>query len=401
MRLIDLYGKYPCLWKTSISEYEDAELKRQAWQEISNQLGAHLSPSFVRSRISSMRYRLNVYKLQMIEYKMSPASGKQPEKLYYIDRFGFLDEASGSQQQQEQEQSDNEQAHDRKKLKEQKSSIASIFKQRMQQQQQQAEQLPSVLQRLSQSDRPSAGIKELPESNFDDYSDFSIASIVKKRTAPQGAMQKSMIRPISDSKLVDRRKQSIGDEMLGATATSALVAQGQNPDIDNMLKQRMHRLGMVELGKESAAESLDSLGDFRSSLINIPSVVKKRMRQQLQIGLTRGWFEEQSSSTKPESHISISTTVTALRAMPGDSVSKTKVAKMSHTPKPARSNDDPMSDEEEFYRLHWALRQQQRSRRSGGKSPLRDLMPQPVPPLLLGLRTTSSSNMESVHDSKV
>ncbi|TDG39424.1 hypothetical protein AWZ03_014154 [Drosophila navojoa] len=399
LRLIDLYSKYPCLWKTTISDYENAALKRQAWQEISNQLGAHLSPSLVRSRISSMRYRLNLYKLQMIEYKMSPASGKKPEKLYYIDRFAFLDEPSGSQPLNENAQSEVDLGQDKKKLKSQKSSIANIFKQRMQQEQEQPVQLPTVLQRLSQSDRSSGGVKEQPESTLDDYSDFSIASIVRHPGPHQSLLAKNRRRVSQDIRLSELRKQVVGDQLVGATAKPAALSPPPHSDIDNMLKKRMHRLGMAEMGKESPADSLDSFTDYRSSLINIPSVVKKRMRQQLQIGMMRAWDDDRSNTNKPDSQMSLPQTSVPLRALPGDSVSKTKVSKHQRTPRPVASSAEQLSDEEDFYRLHWSLRQQQRSRRSGGKSSLnRDQLPQPVPPLLLGSCTTSSSNMESVHE---
>ncbi|XP_064536865.1 uncharacterized protein LOC135427331 [Drosophila montana] len=405
IRLIELYGQHPCLWKTSLSEYEDAELKRQAWQDISGQLGAHLTPSFVRSRISSMRYRLNVYKLQMLEYKMSPASGKQPEKLYYIDKFAFLDEASSSQQQH---QSDAEQADDGTDLDASKSdlSIASIFKQRMQRQQQQTEQLPQVLQRLSQSDR-SEGAKDMSPGNLDDFAEFSIASVVKKRMQQSLQTQNRIIPKVPDSLLNARRllqkvqnKQSVGDHVHGATGNPKQNTQAQNQDIDSMLKQRMHRLGLAEQGRESAG-SLESFADFRGSLVNIPSVVKKRMRQQLPMGMARNMepekFTPKSFLQKPESVLTIPPTSATLRAQPGDSVSTTKVSKHPGQPKPSDS-EDQMSDEEEFYRLHWSVRQQQRSHRPAGMATNRDLIPQPVPPLLLGMRTTS--NMESAHDTK-
>lgn len=397
LRLIDLYGKYPCLWKTTISDYENAALKRQAWQEISNQLGPHLSPSFVRSRISSMRYRLNVYKLQMIEYKMSPSSGKQPEKLYFIDRFHFLDEPSGSQPTNDRALSESDLGQDKRRLKSQKSSIANIFKQRMQQQQEQPVELPSVLQRLSQSDRTSAGVREQPESTLDDYSDFSIASIVRHRAPHHSILAKTRMRAGPDVRLSDLRKQVIGDQLAAAAGKPSPLAIAPHPDFDNMLKKRMHRLGMAEMGKESPADSLDSFVDYRSSLINIPSVVKKRMRAQLQIGISRAWDDDKSNSNKPDSQISLPQPSAPLRALPGDSVSKTKVSKHLRPPKPVIGSEEQLSDEEDFYRLHWSLRQQQRSRRSAGKSSTRDQLPQPVPPLLLGRCTTSSSNMESVH----
>ncbi|XP_030566091.1 uncharacterized protein LOC115766339 [Drosophila novamexicana] len=409
LRLIELYCQHPCLWKTSLSEYEDAELKRQAWQDISNQLGAHLTPSFVRSRISSMRYRLNVYKLQMLEFKMSPASGKQPEKLYYIDKFAFLDEASSSQQQQELQQlSEAEQAHDRTDLGARNSdlSISSIFKQRMQRQQQQAEQLPQVLQRLSQSGR-SEGAEDMSPGNLDDFADFSIASVVKKRMQQSLQPQIRSIPKVPDSLLNARRlikkaqnKQPVGDHVHGATGKPNQNAKAQNMDIDSMLKQRMHRLGLAEQGRDSVG-SLDSFADLRGSLVNIPSVVKKRMRQQLPIGVPRNMelekFTPKSFLQKPESMLTIPPNSATLRAQPGDSVSTTKVSKQPGQPKPSDS-EDQMSDEEEFYRLHWSVRQQQRSRRPPGMVSNRDLIPQPVPPLLLGMRSTT--NMESANDTK-
>lgn len=91
LRLVDLYGGQSCLWNTSLPEHEDVELKRGAWEKIAKELGSHLTAAFVRSRVHSMRHQLNVYKLQMIEYQMTPGIGKAPEKPYYVDRFAFLD----------------------------------------------------------------------------------------------------------------------------------------------------------------------------------------------------------------------------------------------------------------------------------------------------------------------
>ncbi|XP_022234146.2 uncharacterized protein LOC111082271 [Drosophila obscura] len=91
LRLADLYGQHACLWNTSLAEYQNVELKRQAWDTIAGELGSHLNVAFVRSRISSMRHQLNVYKLQMIEYKMCPGLGQEPEKPYHLDAFAFLD----------------------------------------------------------------------------------------------------------------------------------------------------------------------------------------------------------------------------------------------------------------------------------------------------------------------
>lgn len=91
LRLVDLYGQQSCLWNTSLPEHEDVELKRGAWEKMAKELGSHLTAAFVRSRVHSMRHQLNVYKLQMIEYQMTPGIGKEPDKPYYVDRFAFLD----------------------------------------------------------------------------------------------------------------------------------------------------------------------------------------------------------------------------------------------------------------------------------------------------------------------
>jgi len=86
LRLVDLYKEQPCLWNTSLPGHKDADLKRSAWEKIASQLGGHLSAEFVRCRVRSMRYHLNVYKLQMIEYQMTSGRGKPPEKPFYVDR---------------------------------------------------------------------------------------------------------------------------------------------------------------------------------------------------------------------------------------------------------------------------------------------------------------------------
>ncbi|KMY87112.1 uncharacterized protein LOC27206336 [Drosophila simulans] len=91
LRLVDLYREHPCLWKISLPAYKDTDIKRSSWEKIASQLGSHLTAEFVRCRMRSMRYHLNVYKLEMIEYQMTSGKGKPPEKLYYIDRFAFLE----------------------------------------------------------------------------------------------------------------------------------------------------------------------------------------------------------------------------------------------------------------------------------------------------------------------
>ncbi|XP_017113001.1 uncharacterized protein LOC108136403 [Drosophila elegans] len=91
LRLVNLYKGQPCLWNTSLPEHLDAELKRSAWEKIAAQMGSHLTPEFVRCRVRNMRYHLNVYKLQKIEYDMAPGVGKEPKKPFYFDLFAFLD----------------------------------------------------------------------------------------------------------------------------------------------------------------------------------------------------------------------------------------------------------------------------------------------------------------------
>ncbi|EDX18313.1 GD15621 [Drosophila simulans] len=63
LRLVDLYREHPCLWKISLPAYKDTDIKRSSWEKIASQLGSHLTAEF----------------------------GKPPEKLYYIDRFAFLE----------------------------------------------------------------------------------------------------------------------------------------------------------------------------------------------------------------------------------------------------------------------------------------------------------------------
>ncbi|XP_043659832.1 uncharacterized protein LOC122624386 [Drosophila teissieri] len=102
LRLVDLYREQPCLWKTSLPAYKDADMKRTSWQQIASQLGSHLSAEFIRCRMRHMRYQLNVYKLQMIEHQMTSGGGKPPEKPYYIDRFDFLEAEDAAEQPADQ-----------------------------------------------------------------------------------------------------------------------------------------------------------------------------------------------------------------------------------------------------------------------------------------------------------
>ncbi|KAH8368381.1 hypothetical protein KR084_010668 [Drosophila pseudotakahashii] len=105
LRLVDLYKAEPCLWNTRLPEHKDAELKRYAWEKIAAQLGSHLSAEFVRCRMRSMRYHLNVYNLQMIEYRMSPPSAteREPEKPFYHERFAFLETTNDTNDQKDSE----------------------------------------------------------------------------------------------------------------------------------------------------------------------------------------------------------------------------------------------------------------------------------------------------------
>nr|NP_728194.1 uncharacterized protein Dmel_CG12609 [Drosophila melanogaster]AAF48878.1 uncharacterized protein Dmel_CG12609 [Drosophila melanogaster] len=105
LRLVDLYREQPCLWKITLPAYKDADMKRSSWEKIASQLGSHLSAEFIRCRMRNMRYQLNVYKLQMIEYQMTSGKGKPPEKPYYVDRFAFLEQEDGA------EESDNQQSN--------------------------------------------------------------------------------------------------------------------------------------------------------------------------------------------------------------------------------------------------------------------------------------------------
>ncbi|XP_034655022.1 putative uncharacterized protein DDB_G0271982 [Drosophila subobscura] len=91
IRLAELYGQHECLWNTTLAEYHNVQLKMQAWEAIASMLGSHLTAGFVRNRISALRHQLNVYKLQMIEYKMCPGEGTEPEKPYHLEAFAYLD----------------------------------------------------------------------------------------------------------------------------------------------------------------------------------------------------------------------------------------------------------------------------------------------------------------------
>ncbi|XP_017015417.2 uncharacterized protein [Drosophila takahashii] len=107
LRLVELYKAEPCLWNTSLPEHKDPEQKRYAWEKIAAQLGSHMSAEFVRCRMRSMRYHLNVYNLQMIEYQMAPpsATDKPPEKPFYHESFAFLETATSNSDNSDQKDS--------------------------------------------------------------------------------------------------------------------------------------------------------------------------------------------------------------------------------------------------------------------------------------------------------
>ncbi|KAM8718858.1 hypothetical protein ACLKA7_001550 [Drosophila subpalustris] len=413
LRLIDLYQQHECLWNTSLKEYQDVELKRQAWADIASKLGSHLSASFVRSRISSLRYRLNVYKLQMLEFKMSPSSGKQPEKHYYIDKFAFLDSIIHSQEQEQNHLS--EIYRDSRELSPNSTlSIASIFKQRMQEQ----DRMPNVLQRLSVNGRD----QETGNFKLDDFSDLSIASVVKKRMhqLPLLNMQSKsdkntkMVLPkfreslLNASLLLQQtlHKKQTANESVGVPAKPTQRSKTFNLEIDDMLKKRMHRLSLIEEGKDSPHNSLDDVSECRDPGLNIPSVIKKRMRQQFSLGPQRGLAPVKISSknfpTFSESMLNVPQAPSALRALPGDSVSKTKVTKYSEQPNSIELQESKeQSDDDELYRLHWSVRQQNRTRRPALMAPNHDIRLQPLPPsFLLGTRSELDTNMESALKAK-
>ncbi|XP_034106642.1 uncharacterized protein LOC117569542 [Drosophila albomicans] len=329
LRMIDLYAQQPCLWNTTLCEYQNAELKREAWEDITRHLGSHLNASFVRNRIQSMRYRLNVYKLQLLEYKMSPETAKMPEKLYFMDKFDFLDSIlSLDDEQSPPEKSESETSDVRSSL-----SISSICEQRVQQEQL---KLPQLVQRLK------AASQQLPETS---------------------------------------------------------------PVLDVSLRSHLQRLSLVEQGKELTSDN---------SLLHIPSVVRKRLQQQLSQAEpeqkmnteveveTETEAEAEKSSSKANVSL-LSIPQTSLRAKPGDSISKTRVSKL---PKQSKKMElleaQQLSDDEDLYRLHWSVRREQSSRRAVALPPNHELHPsQAMPPLLFGTSLPrSSTKSRSTYNAK-
>lgn len=365
-RLIDLYAQHECLWNTSLREHSDVEQKRQAWEDISQKLGPHMKASFVRSRIANMRYRLNLYKLQMIEYKMGPDNVKQPEKLYYIDRFAFLERINSPTLEPIPSASD-------RKL-DTGPSIASMVKLRMQQQQQH-DQLPHVLRGLNDAGTGSnVGIASVVKRRVQDMlplapskqSEHSVLTQLPKfQTSLQSARQM-----LQQARLQNRQADRDGGKRVGTPDTN----------LDSSLQGRMNRLSLVKQGKLTPTDSLDSTSDLHSSRLNIPSVVRKRMRKIANQGLQLEKSSSNSFPQVPESMGIIAHSGRTLRAQPGDSVSKTKLSSTKHSPRPRPQPDAHRhSDDEELYRLHWTVRQQRRTRRSTGTEYRSD----PLPPMKL------------------
>ncbi|XP_016986644.1 uncharacterized protein LOC108049826 [Drosophila rhopaloa] len=265
LRLVDLYKEQPCLWNTSLPEHGDAELKRSAWEKIAAQMGSHLSAEFVRCRVRSMRYHLNVYKLQRIEYDMTPGVGSEPKKPFFVDRFAFLDANISAPERDAEPDSKPEEETDKY------AKLLAGFK------------LKSLARRESGAGNPE-----------ERRSGPSIIGMVRRRLEGQ-------LKPLE------------------FTMPRLSISQMQR----SMVKNRV-------LDQSTSASSLEVL-----------------------------------SETPP-----------ALQALPGDSISKTKLAQKklqgdrdSERPTTSRMasvlEDDNQSEDEELYSLHWSVRREQRSRRPG------------------------------------
>lgn len=374
-RLIDLYSQHGCLWNTSLREHTDVELKRVAWEEIAKKLGSHLTASFVRSRIAGLRYRLNLYKLQTIEYKMGPSNVKPPEKPYYIDKFAFLERSNSPQVEPE--------ASARDKKLETGPSIATMVKQRMQQQQQH-DQLPHVLRGLDEA---------APDSKM------GIASVVQRRmqnriqpqtltqsstqtsthTQPHTLTGRSVLTHMpkfqaslasARQMLQQARQQKLQESLPVVERTTDKVSErdeSPNTREDTLLQDRMNRLSLDRQDKLSTLDSLDSTSDMHSSGLRIPSVIKKRIQKTAlhEMQLPKSISKSFPAFSDPMG--SIAHGGATLRAQPGDSVSKTKVSSGRRLARPRPQYDaQSYSDDDELYRLHWTVRQQGRTRRSTG-----------------------------------
>lgn len=371
-RLIDLYSQYECLWNTSLREHNDVEMKRLAWEEIAKRLGSHLTASFVRSRVAGLRYRLNLYKLQTIEYKMSPASVKPPEKLYYIDKFAFLERINSPQPKPASSSGD-------RKL-ETAPSIATIVKQRMQQQQQH-DQLPHVLRGLNEDSR------------------LSIASVVQRRMqnqmqpqpqpqpqAPSISTRSSQMHmPKFQASMVTARQMLLQQVKQQKQRESRPVVERATDklserDEDAKLQDRMNRLHLDRQNKLSQPDSLDSSSDVQNPRLRIPTVIKKRLQKSSLHDMQLPQSNLKSFHALPDSMGGIAPGASTLQAQPGDSVSKTKVSSGKRMPRPKHQSDaQHHSDDDELYRLHWDVRQQpRRSTRAGLNPETRSHLPQAV-----------------------
>ncbi|EDV92697.1 GH18688 [Drosophila grimshawi] len=334
LRLIDLYRKYPCLWNQSLKDYEDVDLKRKAWQDIADEMGAHLKANFVRHRILEMQYQLNIYNLKMIEYKMYPDASRQPEKLYYFDAFASIVDAS---QRREPDQSGR--TEDAKNLVAKKAnrSIADIFKQRIQQPNN-MNIMRKMMQRLvlSNNDNPNG--------------------------SPRGHLESGLWL-----------KAQQPEQMMDAAVKSEIKSKSE---IDNMIIERIQ-------GMELPVDSMDSNSlDGQEALMYIPSVVRKRLRQNFMSGMRRELEGERHSQTiaAPKKH---PTPLSPMKpALPGDSVSKTRLTHKVGLPKSTKSDgSESKSEDEDVHRLQWRVRLQRGSRRQSGNAQKYNLQP----PLLQGM----------------
>ncbi|KAH8291642.1 hypothetical protein KR018_008370, partial [Drosophila ironensis] len=271
LRLVDLYGKEQCLWNSSLPSHADTEAKREAWERITSKLGSHLNSSFVRSRVHSLRHHLNVYKLQMIEYRMTPGVGPEPEKPYFADRFAFLETGvqAGSS-------SDTEAARDTgsRGFSAAGSSDASGYRNR------------SVNYTLSRSQAQTSIRRSGP----------SIADMVKER--------------------------------LEADRQSPLPLHLPTP-----------RMSVTQLQRRIFQERLRETRSSTSSSVGVA-----------------------------EEGATVSEFPRTLRAQPGDSVSTTKILSPEQKRRQQEKQEqakEAESEDDELYQVHWQVRKQQRSLRTG------------------------------------
>ncbi|XP_017068369.1 uncharacterized protein LOC108106033 [Drosophila eugracilis] len=268
LRIVDLYKNQPCLWNTSLPEHKDVDLKKKAWEKIAKELGSHLNAEFIRCRVRAMRYHLNVYKLQMIEYEMTPGVGKEPVKPFYVDHFTFL-ESKDTVKESEGEET---------------------------------------------SSKPETKPNSISEKYAKLWSDFNLKSLAKRETTAAGNSEGR------------RSGQSI--------------------------------LEMVKMRMEAQIKPLE----FTMPRL---SITKKQQ------SIRKNYMLDSSPSVS--SMDVLSETPPLLQAHPGDSISKTKlVQKNRDGEKPSTSKmaqaeeqDNPQSEDEELYNMHWNIRKEQRSLRPG------------------------------------